>query len=237
MPMPTVVGVGVANASATSAVTYAWPASYTATANDIGMLFVSTQQTAGIAVPTGATWADVTNSPRSQAANSNTINVFWIRLTGGEAAPATVAAANYQTGFTMVVRGVRTTGNPWDYTPVGGGLNTNTVFSIAGGTTTVNDCLWVGAVSGNTDTGTDSFAFTSSGNLTNVTEQEENWTALGNGGGVAVYTGELATAGAVGTLNFSASPTSSTTHINLALVGATAAVAATPLLVMAPRTY
>jgi hypothetical protein len=232
MPMPNVVGVGVANAATTTGVTYAWPASYTATANDIGMLFVSTQQTAGIAVPAGG-WANVTNSPRSQAANSNTINVFWIRLTGGEAAPVTVGATDFQTGFTMVIRGVRISGNPWDYTPVAAGGTTAITWAMVGGTTTVANCLWVGAISGNTDTAVDSFAFTSSGNLTNVVEQEENWSALGNGGGIAVYTGEKATAGAVGTINGSASPTSSQSHINLALPAQTAA----PMLVMAPPTY
>jgi hypothetical protein len=220
MPMPTIVGVGVANSATTAGVTYAWPAGYTAVADDIGLLFVSSQQTAGIAAPTG--WANVTNSPRSQATNSNTINVYWKRLAGGESAPVTVGATDYQTGFTMVVRGVRNSGNPWDYTPVAAGANTNTTWTMVGGTTTVADCLWVGAISGNTDTGTNSFAFTGSGNLTSVAEQGESWTALGNGGGVAVYTGQKATAGAVGSITGSASPTSSTTHLNFALVGATA---------------
>jgi hypothetical protein len=219
--MPTVVGVGVANAATTTGVTYAWPVGYTATADDIGMLFISSQQTAGITMSSSG-WANVTNSPRSQAANSNTINVYWIRLTGGEAAPVTNGASDFQTGFTIVFRGVRTAGNPWDYTPVAAGKTSSTTWAMVGGTTTVADCLWVGAISGNTDTATDGFAFTTSGNLTNVTEQEENWSALGNGGGIAVYTGEKASAGAVGTIDGSASPTSNQSHINLALVGAAA---------------
>jgi hypothetical protein len=216
--IPTVQAVGTPNSGTTSGVTYTLP---THQADDILLLFVECSTTAGVSAPSGG-WADITNSPRAQGSNVTCLNIFWLRATGsGTTNPTTGAAANHQVGFTVVVRGAITTGNPWDFSPVGTGFGAQSTFSATGGTTTVADCLVMVGIVSNTDTATDEFTSAANASLSSFTEQEQVFVTDGNGGGVACYTGGKASAGATGSTTGNITTTNSYSALTFAIKPAT----------------
>lgn len=217
MGMPTVEGVGTPN-SGIGNVTYALPAH---AANDIILLPIECAESVGVTAPAG--WAHVTNSPRAQGSNVTAVNVLWRRAaSGAETAPTVTDPGNHQVGFTLVVRGVRTSGDPWDFAPVGNGAAGATSFSATGGTTTGVDRLVVVAVAGNADIATDQFTSVANATLASFLEREQVFVIDGNGGGIGVWTGQKATAGATGTTTGSM-PSQTYSALTLALVGASAA--------------
>jgi hypothetical protein len=227
--IPTIVGIGATNHGITSAVTYTLPSHQ---AGDILILACEDQSTAGLTAPSGG-WAHITNSPRAQGSNVIAVNVFWKRATSAaETDPQVPAASNHQAGFAMSIRGCITSGNPWDFAPVGSGAAAATTASMTGGTTSGADRLVFAVLAGNTDIATDQFSAGSNGNLANFAKQGNSWTTDGGGGGVDIYTGELAAAGATGTTT---ATMASLTYS--ALVFALVPNLNPPLLVMAPRNY
>lgn len=227
MAIPTVAGVGATN-SGTGATTFTLPAHVV---DDILILFCESGETGGLTAPSG--WAHITNSPRAQGTNVTCNSVFWRRaISGSETNPQVPAPANHLDGFAIAFRGVVNNGDPFDFAPVGNGGAAQTSVSATGGTTNGTDRLVVVAVVGNLDVATDQFSAPSNASLANLTTQQEFWTTDGNGGGVAVFTGEKATAGATGTTTATmASMTYSA--LTFALVPDTTGIP--PHLTMAPR--
>lgn len=192
--IPTVAAVGATN-SGTGAVTYTLPAHQL---DDVLVLFCEDGATAGLTAPTN--WAHITNSPRPQGANVTAVSIFWKRaISGSETNPQVPAPANHQVGFAVAFRGVVNNGNPWDFSPVGNGGAAQTTVSATGGTSSVANTLVVVTAVGNTDTAVNQFSGPTNASLANLTTQQQIFTTDGNGGGVVVYTGEKAAAGATGT--------------------------------------
>jgi hypothetical protein len=218
MALPTVQGVANGQGN-TAAATVSWPASHQA--DDIGLLFLETDdgEAAGVASPSG--WVEVTDSPQDSGANGgNTgtrLTVFWKRATSGAEGDVTTTDAGDHTYARIIsFRGCETSGNPWDVT-AGDNANSASSGSIPGDTTTVADCLIVAAISRGTDTASAAFSNWANGDLANVAEIADAGTAQGSGGGVGVATGEKASAGTFGATTVTLAATSGQGRIMIAL--------------------
>ncbi|MEK6208761.1 MAG: DUF6701 domain-containing protein [Pseudomonadota bacterium] len=201
-PVPTYVAAGAVAANA-AAITPALPAGIAV--DDILLLFLETSnQAITIANQSGGTWTAVANSPQSTgaaaAADATRLTVFWSRYNGTQTAPVTSDSGNHQLGRMIAVRGVDTSGNPWDITA--GGVeagNTDTSGSIPGATTTVANTLVVAAIGTSLPDVNGTAAFTNASwanaSLTGVTERTDNSSTANNGGALGIATGVKATAG------------------------------------------
>jgi len=199
---PTFVAAGSV-ASGTGTITPALPAGIAS--NDILLLFVETaNQACSISNQNGGTWTAVTNSPQYTGTAGGTaatrLTVFWSRYNGTQGAPTVSDSGNHQIGRMVALRGATTSGNPWDVTAGGVEATADTSGAIPGATTTVDKCLVVAAIATALPdaTGTANFSAWANANLTSVTERTDNTANAGNGGGLAIATGEKATAGVYG---------------------------------------
>jgi hypothetical protein len=194
--MPTVVGVG-AQAFSTGNITPAYPAGYTAVADDVAVTFIETNSET-ITPPTN--WVVAASIPVASGTTTR-LTAIWRRLTASEAAPTITSAANHKIGTMIVVTGCRTSGNPYEAAPASTELVADTSVSIPGATTTNNNVLCLYAFStgqdANSTAGATGWADAS---LANVAEQMDGWRNVGTGGGLAMASGEKATAGATGAM-------------------------------------
>jgi len=220
MPMPIIVGVG-AGASGAADVTPPYPAAYTAVDLDIALTFIECDVTDTITPPTN--WAQLSNSSVSSGTTTK-LTVLWRRLTASEAAPLITDAGNHMQARMIVLRGCVTTGNPWNQVQPSTELVTDTTVSITGVTTTVPNCLILAAFTTGQDTSSTAGATGwTNGNLVNLVERMDDWTAAGTGGGLAMATGEKATAGATGATTATLSLTANfKAQMTIAMAGAPA---------------
>ncbi len=175
----------------------------TALTNDILLMFLETDNEAVTCCTSGSeTWAEVADSPQTQSGTGSTrLTVFWARASQDvPTAGTTGTASDHIVGRVIVIRGVITTGDPWDVTSGGTEGTADTSGSITGDTTTVDDCLVVMAMaSGLPDSNsTSNFTSLTNGDLGSVTEHTDNCRNRGNGGCVMSGSGTLATNGTYG---------------------------------------
>jgi len=199
---PTFVAAGSV-ASGTGTITPALPAGIAA--NDILLLFLETSnQAISISNQNGGTWTAVTGSPQgtgtAAASSATRLTAFWSRYNGTQGAPTTSDSGNHQLGRIVAIRGASTSGNPWDVTAGGVDATADTSGSIPGATTTVTNTLVVAAIATALPdaSGTANFSAWANANLAGLTERTDNTVTAGNGGGLAVASGEKGTAGAYG---------------------------------------
>jgi len=193
-PVYQAAGAGVGG---TGAVSPAWPAH---AAGDVALLFVESTGSEPVTLSTPAGFVVVTNSPQATGAATGTqLTVFWARATSaGMTAPTVADPGDHVYAQIITYRGVISTGNPWDST--GGGIKAaaSTSLTVTGITTTVNDTLVVQAASHSRDNAGAHFSAQTNANLTGIVERADAGTNSGNGGGLAVWDGVKATAGATG---------------------------------------
>jgi hypothetical protein len=215
--LPTIVGVG-AQAFSTGDITPAYPSGYTAVADDVAITFIETNSET-ITPPTD--WVVAASIPVASGATTR-LTAIWRRLTASEAAPTITSAANHKIGIMIVVSGCRTSGNPYEAAPASTELTADTSVSIPGATTTNNDVLCLYAFSTGQDANSTAGATGwANASLANVAEQMDNWRNVGTGGGLAMASGEKATAGATGAMTATLSLTANfKTLMMVALVGA-----------------
>lgn len=144
-----------------------------------------------------AGWAHAPNSPSASAIGGCQLNVLWRRATGSEGA-ITGDSGDHQVARIVAVGGCETTGSPWDVTNKGF-TGATTAVTIPGATTTVADCLVLVAAAFANDINQDGFVSGwTNADLANIAEIFDNLKDVGNGGGIALITGEKAAAGLVG---------------------------------------
>jgi hypothetical protein len=167
-------------------------------AGDILLLFVECAESAGVTAPAG--WAHVTNSPNAQGSNVTCANVMWKRATtSSETNPTVVDPGNHQIGFVVAVSGAIATGTPTDFAPTTNGQAGVTTFSATGGTLTVTNTRVFVFVASSVDVLTDQFTSVTNASLTGFAIVDQEFTDLGNGGGVGVWSGTKTTTGTTGT--------------------------------------
>lgn len=213
MAVPTYVDAGASDAGI-GAITPALPTGYAI--DDILFLLVETANEA-VALPAGG-WAelgDQANRATGTAAGTSAtrLAVFWLRATStSHSAPTVADSGNHNVGIVFAVRGCIATGNPWNTAASSIDATSDTSVSIAGVTTTVNDCLVLHAYTSSFDSGTDQLSGTpANATLTNVVTHFDANAAAGNGGTIILTSGTKATAGATGTLT--------ATYLNAAVKG------------------
>jgi hypothetical protein len=214
MAPPTVVSVGTV-ASGTTTMTPPFGAGWTA--NDI--MIGAAECTGGVAFTIPAGWAHVTGSPNNVDTTTR-LTVPWKRFVGGDTAAAWTGFTDHGVGQLIGIRGVKTTGNPWNATPV---VSTDTVASATATwpaiTTTVADCLilFIIATGRDANNTTNLGALTGGTGLTSATEQMDNWILTGGGGGIGMITAIKATAGTTGAPTATMGSTDSKALMTLAL--------------------
>lgn len=194
MAIPTIVGVGD-SAAGQAAITPAFPAGYSAVADDIAVTFHECDSTDTLNLPSG--WALVASQSLTSGTTSK-LSAIWRRLQAGDTAPSITDAGNHQIGRMIVLRGCITSGDPWNVAQTATELTADNSVSTPAVTTTVADCLVLAAFSTGQDTSSTAGATAwANASLANIAERMDNWTALGTGGGFAMASGEKATAGSV----------------------------------------
>jgi MSHA biogenesis protein MshQ len=190
-------GTGVGGAGA---IAPTWPAHQT---NDVALMFCESANQ-NITLTTANGFAAVTGTgmpPGTGAAAGATatrLHVFWARATSSAMAAPTVAdPGDHVYCQILTYRGVITSGNPWDATLGGTKPATSTTVTVTGVTTTQPDTRIVQAVAHNIDNAGAQFGAPTGTNVT-FTERVDAGTTQGNGGGIAVWDGPWASAGATG---------------------------------------
>ncbi len=184
-----------------------WPAH---AAGDIALLFVETPGGQAPSLADAAGFVQVANSPQATGAGTagTMLSVYWARATSAAmAGPTVTAPADHAYARILTYRGAIATGNPWDVT--GGGIKTaaSTAVTVTGITTTVPSTLVVQAVARDNDNAAAAFSAQTNANLTGIAERHDAGTTTGLGGGIGIWDGSKATAGAIG--NTTATVTSS----------------------------
>ncbi|OGA41330.1 MAG: hypothetical protein A3G26_10940 [Betaproteobacteria bacterium RIFCSPLOWO2_12_FULL_65_110] len=184
--------------SGTGAVSPPWPAH---AVGDVALLFVETTGGQAATLSTPAGFVEVTNSPQATGGGTNgtRITVFWARATSTSMPTPTVGdPGNHAYARILTYRGVVVTGDPWDVT--GGGVKgtASTSVTVTGVTTTVPNTLILQAVARDNDSAAGAFSAQANANLASIAERSDAGTTSGNGGGIGIWDGVKATAGATG---------------------------------------
>jgi hypothetical protein len=154
--------------------------------------------TAPGAFPTAASngFAHVDLTPIAQSTNTK-LTVIWQRWTAGLTAHSWGDSGDHNIGRYIVIRGCKTSGNPWNVSPVTNtDATSDTSAAWAAVTTDVADCLvlFIGAWSDDVTTG----VLTGGTGLTNIVEHIDSGTALGNDGEITLTSATKAAAGSTG---------------------------------------
>jgi hypothetical protein len=211
---PTVVAVG-AVASSVSAITPPAPAG--TIADDI---WVTVAECEGVTAPGAYTlpsgWAHITGSPVQEGTNTR-LWVIWRRYDGVFTAPSLGDAGDHNVGRMIAIRGCPTAGNPWDVAASAVEATSDASATWPGVTTTVDDCLILEIISTGADIATAQLTTLTNGNYSSITKQMDNWVITGNGGGVGMFSGIKATAGATGQSTATITTASSKALMTLAM--------------------
>jgi hypothetical protein len=105
----------------------------------------------------------------------------------------------------IVVRGAKTTGNPWNVTAGNLSASTNTTGTLPGDTTTVDNCLIIGVAGDGLDQVAARYSDWANPDLANIQEIFDGGSTAGNGAGFGAISGEKAVAGAFGATTFTIS--------------------------------
>lgn len=207
---PTFVAAG-AQANGTGDVT---PALYTGhTLDDILVLAVqSNNQTA--AAPAGWTrMGPAAGIGTAAAAGATRLTMFWKRHDGSETDPTVTDTGDHTLAFTFGIRGCPTSGDPFRNIGATRKVTASTTSTGSAGATPADNCMIVQLFATALDTGSAAFSSPTNATLSSVTERADVATTDGNGGGIGLITGVLATAGS---FDATTATVSSTTDVGLA---------------------
>lgn len=234
MAAPAVVAVG-AVATGTTTITPALPAGAAA-----GHLLVTLCESIGNQVytlPSG--WNHFLNAPVNLDTTTR-LTVIYRFMQGGDTAPAiALPGGNHAIGRMIAISGVRATGNPWDVAPspsTEAVADTSATWNAV--TTVTNECLMLFCIATGRDSAVASMGALSGGTgLGAFTEQMDNFTSGGTGGGIGLATAEKATAGPTGTPGATMASTDGKALLTVALAPAPAPANPPPPFLMSRRTY
>lgn len=199
MSAPTYVGHGTIISQTGNAGNISVPVPSGYQQNDLLILTVETYDE-NVSTPSGWTLGTYVSY-----ASQTRITLFYKWSASSE---SSVVVTNNMTdhviGAMFAFRGVDTT-SPFNASQSStANVSQYTNFTVQMPTSTINDCLFAVFSSGSYDVASDQSAFftsiSSTGNLTNFTSSWGAWRDKGNGGGLGISTGNLATAGSGGTL-------------------------------------
>ena len=216
--LPTFVAAGTPVCLGT-AITVTWP---THVADDIGLLFITTDSSEASTLATPAGFVEIADSPQDAGVitTGTRLTVFWCRATSAAmTSPVTNDSGNFQFGVILTFRDCVSSGNPWDVTAGDTNEGGSTAVSIPGDTTTGPNRLIVAACSHATDTALAQFSGWANADLGDVTERFDASDTPSNGGGIGIATGTKASAGAFGATTATLATSSPQARICIALKG------------------
>jgi len=219
MALPTFVGVGTAKADTLPIATVPWPAGHQA--GDYGLLVIETAaQAPGNNPPSG--WSAVpVVSPQSTgtagAAGATALYVYERFATSSSEAAADIGdSGDHQLAYILAFRGT----DPTTARDVAAGAvqaSASTSVSWPSVTTTGADRLIVLIGTNAANTSTSQFSGVTNAALANIANRKNQQSGVGVGGGLVVWTGEKATAGATGATTATLATASAQALITLAL--------------------
>jgi hypothetical protein len=191
--LPSIVSVG-AEFSSTGAPTATLPGTHAA--NDILVLCIQQSNESNYAAPTGYTRLGPQNGIGAAAtAGSTKLCLFWKRDNGSESAPTLTDSGDHTYGVMFAVRGCPTSGDPFWLGGQAFKFTASTTGTAAAGATTVDNCLVVNIFAHAIDNASAQGSSPTNADLTNVTEQFDDGTTDGTGGGIYIMSGTKATRG------------------------------------------
>lgn len=170
-------------------------------------------------------FAELPNSPQHNAGSTlnSRLHAWWKRVPLNAApnsqTPATigdVASDDFKIALVCLIRGCRTTGNPFDVT-AGDTAVSSTVVSVPGVTTTVDNCLVMAISTHRLDVNPRQFSGWGNTDLANVTQHVNQSTTAGVGFGIGIAVGTKAAHGAVGATTATLGAASDQAHLCIAL--------------------
>jgi len=207
-------------ASGTTSVTANMPA--TREANRILVAFLeSANQAISVSNGNGLTWEETYAQQGTGTAGGTAatrLAAYWARDDGTSGAPTfACTSGNHVCVSIAAFVGCVESGSPIHVSYGSVKTPASTSVSIPGGTTTVDKCLIVAAASKQTDSAAAQFSGFGNSSLGGVTKIIDGGTTTGNGGGYAVATGTLATAGTFNATT-ATGPSSTNGNISFALL-------------------
>lgn len=204
MAAPTFVSAGTASSSTGNA-TPGLPSGWAE--HDIFLLVCETANET-VSAPSG--WTAVGGSPQGTGtaggASSTAMHVFWRRATSSESAPTVTDPGDHCIAQIFAIRGCVRSGDPWNAS--GGNVEASSVDpgTATAITSTSNDSLIFIAAGYHQNLSLlppTRFAAFTNASLSSLTVRSDSTYSSGNGGGLGVATGILATAGSTGTTTVS----------------------------------
>jgi hypothetical protein len=171
------------------------------TSGDIDIIIVESANDP-VTLSVAAGFAELTAISPVSIAGQTRLTIFWRRWNGTDGSPTIdVTGGDHAIARMISISGCIASGNPWDITGTGTNDTTaDTTVSIAGGTTTVADCLimlMVAQALPDSNTTTE-FSGETNADLSSLTERMDHTRNIGNGGAIGMWTGGKAAAGAFG---------------------------------------
>jgi hypothetical protein len=191
---PTVVAVGTVAAVSAGSASVPLP---TWQAGDVAVLAVGTANEV-VATPAGWTALAAYGVGTAGAASASRISLFWRRLETGDTNPSISASIDHAVGAIVTLRGCKTSGSPVT-AEAGSALNvTAGVATTLDAVTVANaNSLIVYAAAQASDSAAARWSGQTHAGLGSLTERVDGGTALGGGGGLAIWTGVAAAAGSL----------------------------------------
>jgi hypothetical protein len=223
MAIPTWVSSGAVS-GAVSAITPALPASLAT--DDILFLVVQTRsgQAVSVANAAGGTW-NLIGQPQDGQTPGNKLSLWWSRYNGTQTAPTTSDSGDHQIGGIVAYRGCLTSGDPFEAMAQGNsGATADTTFTSTGLTTLGTDRRYVVFAGRTIDTAGAHYSSWTNGDVANGSEDFDDGSTAGVGGGVAIWSAEKAAAGAIGATTATVAAATSDVWVELALIPASASV-------------
>ncbi len=169
-------------------------------------------------VPPSGGWAEVSNSPQGVGTTDDVggvaLNIFWKISDGTETTVDLGDSGNVTAARAIVIKG--NSASPINATAGDTDSSGTTSRTLPGVTTTVADCRILHFAATDRDNTGGSWAGQSNGNLTGTVEAFDSGTATGFGGGLMLWHGVKATAGATGSTS-ATSNTENTAHVTVAV--------------------
>src|SRR3990172_6246388 len=213
---------GARNAS-TTGMTVAAPTDHAT--DDIELLEIESADDGAVTLTTANGFVQVTGSPVS-APNADVLiatrlTCWWRRYSGQGDPVVNDDGINHVHGQIHAFSGCVTSGDPWDTTIGSHEEVEDQTGVITGGSTSVADCLIVLlAVSAKPDAvDNPRYSAWTNADLANLTECQDGSTNTGNGGAMAMATGEKASAGAFTDTTYTHSTSTYKAHLVIALKG------------------
>lgn len=192
--VPTII-VG-AEFSGTGVPTATLPAGHTT--NDILLLLLQSSNESNITAPAGYQQLGPQNAIGAAAtAGTTKLSIFWKRHSGSESAPTIPDTGDHTYGVMLAVRGCITTGDPFHFLGNAWEFTTSTTGTGPRGRTSVDDCLVLTIFGHGIDNASAQASSPTNSSLSSVTEQFDDGTTDGTGGGICVVSGVKEEAGEV----------------------------------------